>query len=577
MVCHSIRAVSTRGTGSFTMGIPAVLVDANGNPIRRRVSDANILGHLDRHRKAVMRDLYRSPEFCAACHKAALPRTLNDYKWQRAISLYDEWQNSAFAMQSPLPFYKKNSISTCQSCHMPREKVSGVEYAAKEGTVFSHRWLGANTMVPKYYGFVDQAANIVAFLRNSVFNIDIFGLEIAPSSKNVTSVVDPLPRVVAPLGPTSFEIKEGSRITVSVVIQNRGIGHSHVPEQRDIYESWVDFTVKNTAGIVIAESGALAPDGSLDPIAHSFTNRLVNKQSTINGLHQVWNNRIVAYNNTIQSGRSQLVRYCFDMPESGGVVVTATIRYRRFDQTFIDFGMKKGYVQPVVDMASTTRALFQGMNQPVPAGPSDNPEWMRWNNYGIALLDAQRYQASTEAFERVSALRPDYADAYTNIAIVENQEAKWDEAIANLLKSLSLDPLNPRALYYLALAKRNQGDTSGAIAYLQQIAVQFPRSRDVHRELGFSYYQQQRFDLALKEYETVQDIDPDDLSAHYNLSVLYKRCGMETKAVEEAKAFADQNNDPAAMSYALQYLSQHPEVVQENSLWHVHKLNINNN
>jgi hypothetical protein len=35
----------------------------------------------------------------------------------------------------------------------------------------------------------------------------------------------------------------------------------------------------------------------------------------LNDLHQIWHNRVLAYNNTIQSGRSQLVRYAFRMPK----------------------------------------------------------------------------------------------------------------------------------------------------------------------------------------------------------------------------------------------------------------------
>ncbi len=114
-VCHSIQKVDTRGTGSYVMGVPAVLVDEDGKPVTRKVSDGEILAHLDRHSKAVMKDFYRTSEFCSSCHKAALPHTLNDYKWQRAIFLYDEWQNSSFAKQSPLPFYVKDSVSTCQT------------------------------------------------------------------------------------------------------------------------------------------------------------------------------------------------------------------------------------------------------------------------------------------------------------------------------------------------------------------------------------------------------------------------------------------------------------------------------
>ncbi|MEI9969061.1 MAG: tetratricopeptide repeat protein [Terracidiphilus sp.] len=34
--------------------------------------------------------------------------------------------------------------------------------------------------------------------------------------------------------------------------------------------------------------------------------------------------------------------------------------------------------------------------------------------------------------------------------------------------------------------------------------TQFPRSRDAHRELGFSFYQQHKYQEARTEYETVQ-------------------------------------------------------------------------
>lgn len=128
-----------------TMGVPAVLMDEIGAPIRRPVTDAEILAHLDRHSAAVMKPLYRTSEFCASCHKAALPANLNGYKSQRVISLYDEWQNSSFAKQSPLPFYVKDSASSCQTCHMQRDPLKTVDYGAKHGALASHRWLGANT------------------------------------------------------------------------------------------------------------------------------------------------------------------------------------------------------------------------------------------------------------------------------------------------------------------------------------------------------------------------------------------------------------------------------------------------
>ncbi|MCU1322281.1 MAG: Tetratricopeptide 1 repeat-containing protein [Acidobacteriaceae bacterium] len=570
-VCHSIQQGDTRGTGSYVMGVPAVLVDEEGKPISRAVSDGEILAHLDRHSKAVMRDFYRTSEFCSSCHKAALPKTLNDYKWQRAISLYDEWQASSFAKQSPLPFYVKDSVSTCQTCHMQREALKTVDYGAKKGQLASHRWLGANTVIPKIYGFDEQAARVVEFLKNSVFNIDIFALERGDTEDSAK-----WQDVAAPLGLVSFKTAAGEVLTADVVIQNKGIAHSHVPEQRDMYESWVEFVVKDATGRVLTQSGAIEGGGELDARAHSFTNRLINVRGELNNLHQVWNNRVVAYNNTIQAGRSQLVRYAFQIPATttGSVSVTATVKYRRFNQHFMDFGMGKHYEMPIVDMASQTRVVNIGENKPAPPGPLENKEWMRWNNYGIALLDAQQYAASVHAFERVAQMRPDYADAFTNIAIAQFQWEKYGEAHGNLEKALALAPASARTLYYRALVERNEGHLDLAIGDLETVVKSFPRSRDAHRELGFSYYQQHKYDLARAEYETLQGIDPDDLAAHYNLSILYRRLGAKDKAAQQAVMFADQKDDPMASTYALEYLRQHTELANESVVWHVHELNV---
>jgi len=558
-VCHSIQKVDTRGTGSYVLAQPAVLVDEKGQPIYGEVSDKEILSHLDRHSKAVMKNFYQTSEYCSACHKAALPKQLNDYKWQRAIFLYDEWQLSSFAKQSPLPFYVKDQVSTCQTCHMPREALVGSDYGAKDGKLASHRWLGANTVMSKFYGYDTQMEKTIAFLRAGVFNVDIFGLERNGSN------------LVAPLGSQDFTTAAGDMLTISVVIQNKGIAHSHVPEQRDMYESWVEFEAKDAAGRILTRSGAIQPNGELDPRAHSFTNRLINAKGELNDLHQVWNTRIAAYNNTIASGRSQIVRYRFKVPADAKspISVTSKVNYRRFDQHFMDFAMGKHYEMPIVEMSARTRTLTLGNNPPA-IDPQDNQEWMRWNNYGIAMLDAQQYAESVHAFERVAQMRPDYADALTNVAIANFQWQRYDASRASLNKALDLSPHNARALYYLALVERNQGQLDNAIADLRDVITQFPRSRDALRELGFSLYQQHKYDEARVEYEALQSVDPDDLAAHYILSMIYRRLGMKEQASREAAAFADQKDDPTAGTYALEFLRKHNEIASESVLWHTH-------
>ena len=110
-----------------------------------------------------------------------------------------------------------------------------------------------------------------------------------------------------------------------MVVQNKNIGHSLIPEVRDLYEAWVQFTVKDASGAKIYESGFLKPDGTLEPGAHSFTNRPVDVIGDFVDNHKVWTIHSMAYDNTIQAGRSALVRYEFKMPAEckGPVTITA--------------------------------------------------------------------------------------------------------------------------------------------------------------------------------------------------------------------------------------------------------------
>ena len=328
MVCHSIQQLqSTSGNGGYVMGVPAVMVDENGNRIPGQVPFADILEHPERHSQAVMQPFYRTPEFCAACHKANLPNPLNDYKFIRAFTVYDEWQNSKFSKRNPLTFYSAD-LNTCQSCHMRRAAATLPDYGAKNGSFASHRWLAGNTAVPFYYGFDEQLQKTIEFLQAGNFlNVDIFALKKSWPGQ-----------LIAPLGSVPFQLEPNDVVEAYVVIQNKNIGHSLIPEVRDLYEAWVEFTVKDAAGNDIYHSGFLKPDGMLDPRAHSFTNRPVDLSGEFVDNHKVWTIHSVAYDNSIQSGRSALVRYEFQIPNDvkGPLSITARVNYRHLRQSYLN-------------------------------------------------------------------------------------------------------------------------------------------------------------------------------------------------------------------------------------------------
>jgi tetratricopeptide (TPR) repeat protein len=563
MTCHSVQSLQpTLGNGSFVMGIPAVMVDENGKRIPGEVPYEQIMAHPERHAAAVMKDFYRTPEFCASCHKANLPNPLNDYKWIRAFTVYDEWENSKFSTRNPLTFYK-TSLFTCQSCHMMRETAPKEEYGAKKGTLASHRWLAGNTAVPFYYGFDQQLEKTIEFLKSGNYlNVDVFGIKHVASGN-----------VAAPLGSAPVDLAPGELVQAFVVIQNKNIGHSLIPEVRDLYEAWVQFSAQDSAGKTIYDSGFINPDGSLDRRAHSFTNRPVNVDGEFVDNHKVWTIHSVAYDNTIQSGRSALVRYEFRVPKNvtGTLTLTAKVNYRHLRQSYLNNVLGPDHpAYPIVEIASRSRTLRVGPNAPGGRIATDNPDWMRWNNVGIAYLDQLQYADAMHAFQEGLRLRPDYADGWINIALTYLEWEKYSEARAPLAKALELSPGNARALYYMGLVERRSGNYDAEVTDFEQVAAQFPDARDARRELGISYYQTHRYAEARTQFEALQRIDPDDLAAHYNLAVIYRRLGMKDKAAEQAALFATKQVDPGAPTYSLSFLRQHPEISIESVPMHVH-------
>jgi tetratricopeptide (TPR) repeat protein len=311
----------------------------------------------------------------------------------------------------------------------------------------------------------------------------------------------------------------------------------------------------------------------LDTRAHSFTNRPVNLSGEFVDNHKVATIHSMAYDNSIQSGRSALVRYEFQVPADakGPLSITARVNYRHLRQSYLNnvFGPDHP-LYPVVELASSTRTLSMGMNDPTSAARGDNPDWMRWNNVGIGFLDQQQYSDAIEAFEQVVKLRPDYDDGYVNVGLTYIEWEKYSSARPALEKALQLHPDYARALYYLALVERREGHPEAEVADLQRVVEQYPQSRDARRELGIAYYQQHRSDDAVAQFEALQTIDPDDVAAHYNLAILYRRKGMKAEAATQAALYATKRIDPAAPTYSLDFLRKHPEISTESVPWHMH-------
>jgi tetratricopeptide (TPR) repeat protein len=570
IACHTIQSANSRGIGGYVMGEPALLVKEDGTRLLAGVTDQQVLDDIPSHRRAMMRPLLKTPEFCGACHKSQVPHELNDYKFLRAFMVADELQQSSFSKESPHPFYVRDK-ETCNTCHMKREPAPLFDVSAKQGTLVSHRWAASNTAIPTFYKWPQQLDAVTKFLEDDKIGVDIFAIRRQPAGAGREELI-------APVNRNSFKIAGGDRLTAEVVITNKNIGHSFPPELRDFYEAFVEFVVADDTGKPLYRSGFIKADGYLEESAHNYKTYLVKADGTYNDKHHIWRTRVFAQNNQINSGRSDVARYQFTVPSkaAGALHLTARVRYRRFTRVFSDYVLGKPMDYPIVSMATAEYVMRIGENTPSPANPNDKtavPDWRRWNNYGIALFDQRQYPLAIEAFARAADLDEKYRPmALVNRAMAHIELEQYDEAASILDGVVKANPANMRALFQQARIFMKRGQLDQAESNIRQVLTAFPRDRISLQQLGELCKIKRDYPAALECFGKILQIDPEDLGGHYNLMLIYRKLGRTDEAKREAKIFADLKDDPGALSLANQFLRKHPEMSNESVYWHVHDL-----
>jgi Flp pilus assembly protein TadD len=585
-VCHSIVEARVDGTGSFTIRRPALLAKEDGTAIFGDFTDEQILADVPGHKRAVMRPLLRTPEFCSTCHKVVAPPELNGYKNIKGFSAYDEWQQSGASLESVLPFYRRDARADCRACHMPKID-SHNDRAAKDGLLASHRWPGANTAAPLFYGQTEQVDLIKKFLGSNVLAVDIFALRRESGE------------LIAPLniaGENRIALKPGEEVVVEVVASNRNAAHSFPPEVRDLYEAWIELEAFDESGRRIFHSGFLKPDGMLDEAAHVYKAILLDDSARVITRHQIWTTNIKAYDNAIQPGRSDVARFRFRIPDgvdvpTVAIKLRARINYRRFNQEYTEYVLMmrdSKLMVPVVEMAEAEVAIGGQRSEIRDQKETRNPEpgtrnplqlARRWNDYGVALLEQAQYGPASEAFRRASELDPIDPNLLVNAAIAEMRTERYGpereqlrKAAALLDRALRLDALHPRSRYWRAVVLRGDGRLSEAAEALAALAKEYPRDREVQRQLGQTFYSLGRLDEALVALEAVIAIEPQDASAYQLLAPIYAIKGRKAEADLARTLYLQWRDDPLANPIAARFFAAHPEWAEERVTSHTHGL-----
>jgi Flp pilus assembly protein TadD len=584
-VCHSITGARLNGTGSFTIRRPALLAKEDGTPIFGDFTDEQILADVPGHKRAVMRPLLRQPEFCATCHKVDAPPTLNGYKHIRGFSAYDEWQQSGASQEAVAPYYASPQRVDCRGCHMPKIE-SLNDRAAKQGVIASHQWLGANTAAPLFYGQTAQVERIEEFLRAKVISADIFAIEREATGERFMPLVA--------RADNQLQLKPGEEITAEVVIANRKAAHSFAPEVRDLYEIWVEFEALDAKGKTIFHSGYLKPDQLLDESAHVYKAILLDEESRPITRHQIWLTNAKGYDNAVPAGRSDIARFRFRLPADGaaksfsGVTLKARVNYRRFNQEYTNYiakQQKRSIAAPIVQMAeaelrlsSLPGARSRKSTQEKPgAAPAVEQEARRWNDYGIGLLEQSQYGPAAEAFRHAASLDPLDPDPLVSAAVAEMRTERFgldrlqlQKASELLDQALQIKPGHARARFYRALVLRSQGKPSEAAAELALLSNEYPRDREVARQLGQTLYALGRIAEAKSPFEIILSVDPTDFGAYQFLSPIYQNLGLNDEAAFARAKYLQWRDDPMAHGIASRFFAAHPQWADERVSAHIH-------
>ncbi|MEW6731497.1 MAG: tetratricopeptide repeat protein [Acidobacteriota bacterium] len=428
----------------------------------------------------------------------------------------------------------------------------------------------------------------------------------------VEAVITPPEDVFAPLNKVNAEVRRGDSLRIDLVVRTRKVGHFFPGGTVDAFDVWVELQAVDNRGEILFWSGMVEDKGHgpVETGAHFYRALLLDEHGNRINKRNAWAARSVAYVRLIPPGAADTVRYRLNIPKDCGDEITlkAKVHYRKFswwntqwayagvpepsqtaasvtkdhdDRHFIfngDTSNVSGKLKaipelPIVTMAQDEvklKVLSAQAPLPQPREYLDKSVRERWNDYGIGLLLQGDIKAAEAAFLKVTQMEPAYADGWVNVARARIQEGRLDAAQEMLTQALKIKPELAKAQFFMAMVLKGQGQYDQALTYLNSATQQFPRDRVVLNQLGRILLLQRQYEQAIKVLKRVLEIDPEDLSAHYNLMLSYQGSGNQEMAQRERRLYMRFKADESSQAITGDFRKLNPEDNNERQSIHEH-------
>lgn len=379
IVCHSINETDVQGNASYVLAQPVrYMFELRSDGPGRYVRDFLIRAYPRHHVETLQHRLFKSPEFCAACHKQFIDEEINQVGWVQLQNQFDNWRKSRWNHPG-----EPSKTIECRECHMPLTastdpaRGDDLDYnrSAGDGQHRSHRFLASNQFIPTLLdlpGADEQVALTEDWLQGK-FAIP----EIADKWRTGPAV--PLELVVPD------QVTAGEEVSVIAFITNNKVGHEFPTGPLDITQAWVEMIVKDQDGAVVFESGGRDDRHFIQPGSFMFKAEPVDQYGNLIDRHNLWEMVGVRYRRALYPGFTDRAEFTFLLPatvvpgDNGDgqdpteerfafrapgqqittLHVSAKLLYRKFDQFLLNilFGEDQNVTAPITVISEDEKTI----------------------------------------------------------------------------------------------------------------------------------------------------------------------------------------------------------------------------
>jgi hypothetical protein len=360
--CHAIKEVDVKGNANYVMTQPErYMFEMREGKTAKQISDFLIRAYPKKHIETLQHRLFKSPEFCAACHKQFIDEEINQVGWVQLQNQYDNWRKSRWNHPGDA-----TKTVECRECHMPLTKSidpsSGddLDYnrTKKDGMHRSHRFLAANQYMPLALGLPGAEEHVALTEKWLQGKIEI------PEIAHKWKAGSTLPVTIS----VPERVKSGEKVEIQVEVTNNKVGHEFPTGPLDIIQAWIEVVVTDQNGNKIFASGTLDDKNFIKPGSFIFKAEPVDQYGNLIDKHNLWEMVGVRYRRTMFPGFSDKADFSFPCPSSPPMAtekpkvqipdiqfkapdakvtelnVSAKLMYRKFDQYLMNFlfGADKG-------------------------------------------------------------------------------------------------------------------------------------------------------------------------------------------------------------------------------------------